>query len=95
MRLAFAFPLMIAGATTVAGPAIAAEGPSPGGLPLASRFDLAETSMRPSYMRGMVGRDELSDQFGLPELSSPPMPPHQPAKLRIRGKKLKLRLPLG
>jgi hypothetical protein len=94
MRLAFASVLMIAGATTVATPSIA-DDPVQHGLPLASRFDLAEASMRPAYARSIVARDELSDQFALPELSAPPMPPHQPAKLRIRGKKLKLRLPLG
>lgn len=94
MRPVLASPLIVAGATLLATQGLAIDA-APPGLPLASRFDLAETAVRPAYTHAITTRDELSDQFALPELSTPPMPPHQPAKLRIRGKKLKLRLPLG
>jgi hypothetical protein len=91
MRLRLVHPVIIAGATALAAPAMS-EAPT---LPLASRFDLAEATLRPAYAGAMTVRDELSDQFSLPELAAPPMPPHRPAKLRIRGKKVKLRLPFG
>jgi hypothetical protein len=91
MRLGLACPLLIAGATMIAADADA----DPSALPLASRFDLAAISLHSAFATAAPDRDDLSDHFALPELDAPPMPARAPAKLRIRGKKLKLRLPLG
>ncbi|MDH7641020.1 hypothetical protein [Sphingomonas oryzagri] len=63
--------------------------PEPSHLPLASRFDLTRFAVRPAME---IGHHASATRWLATDLTPPPAPPHDPAMLRIRGKKVKFRM---
>ena len=83
MRWWFALSLLC-----IAGAAHAAPAPR---LPLASGFDLISLVSQLSFASLSPALDG-ADRWMAVDVAPPPGPPHDPPKLRIRGKKVKFRL---
>lgn len=64
-------------------------------LPLASHFDLSGSLLHPASLSSSSNAHMTGRQWLLPEMGGPPSPHHDPPMLRIRGKKVKLRIPFG
>jgi hypothetical protein len=61
--------------------------------PLASRFDLTALAVRAPLTAGTTERARTGSRWLGEAMGPPPGPAHGRAKLRIRGKKVKFRMP--
>jgi hypothetical protein len=64
-----------------------------GGRPIASHFDLSRLTEKVAF-DAAPRASALTSRWTFHEIEAPPGPPHDPPMVRLRGKHVKLRIPL-